>query len=109
MSNYQPGEVVLVSFLFTGATESKRRPGLVLLDTGDEDIVVARITSQTSRTVFDIEIVEWQKAGLLRPSTVRLHKVNTLEKRLIERSLGRLESSDWEQVRAKMQQIWSSI
>ena len=67
------------------------------------------MTSQTTRTVFDVEIVEWQQAGLLRPSAVRLHKVNTLEKRLVERRLGILESSDWAQVREKIQQLWSSI
>lgn len=58
MTNYQTGEVVLVSFLFTSATASKRRPGLILLDTGDQDIIVARITGQVSRTNFDIEILE---------------------------------------------------
>ena len=109
MENYQSGEVVLVEFLFTGVTQSKRRPGLVLLDTGDKDIIVARISSQITRTVFDVEIVEWQQAGLLRPSVVRLHKLNTLEKLLVERRLGILQPSDWKQVRQCLQQTWSSI
>ena len=100
MENYQSGEVVLVEFLFTGATQSKRRLGLVLLDAGDKDIIVARITSQITRTIFDVEIIEWQQAGLMRPSVVRLHKLNTLEKLLIERRLGILQASDWEQVRS---------
>ena len=82
---------------------------LVLLDTGDEDIVVARVTSQITRTVFDVEIVEYEQAGLLRLSVVRLHKVNTIEKRLVNRRLGILTASDWTQVREKIQQIWSSI
>ena len=42
MSNYQSGELVIVAFLFAGATQTKRRPGLVLLDTGDEDMIVAK-------------------------------------------------------------------
>jgi len=109
MENYQSGEVVLVEFLFTGTTQSKRRPGLVLLDTGDEDIIVARITTQITRTVFDVEIVEWQQAGLLRSSVVRLHKLNTLEKRLVGRRLGILQPNDWEQVHQNLQQIWASI
>ncbi len=109
MQNYQSGEVVLVAFLFTGATETKRRPGLVLLDTGDEDMIVAKITTQSYRTVFDVEIAEWQQAGLNRQSTVRLHKLNTLQKSLVERSLGRLTANDWAQVRDVIQQIWSSL
>ncbi|NDJ23169.1 type II toxin-antitoxin system PemK/MazF family toxin [Nostoc sp. B(2019)] len=109
MENYQPGEVVLVAFLFSGATEFKRRPGLVLLDTGDEDIIVAKITSRSSQTTFDVEILEWQQAGLRRESVVRLHKVNTLEKRLIEQRLGLLTSNDWLRVCHRLQQIWSSV
>jgi len=71
--HYQSGEVVLVSFPFADATGARRRPALVLLDTGDADIVVARVTSQIVRTVFDVELVEWQQAGLLLPSVVRIH------------------------------------
>ncbi|WP_333356013.1 hypothetical protein [Microcoleus sp. N3A4] len=53
---------------------------MVLLDTGDEDMIIAKITSQIPRTTFDVEIREWQQAGLNRPSAVRLHKLNTFKK-----------------------------
>ena len=85
MPNYQSGEVLLLALPFADVTTSKLRPVLVLLDAGDEDIVVARVTSQTNRTVFDVEIVEWEQAGFLRSSVVRLHKVNIIEKRFINR------------------------
>lgn len=109
MQSYQPGEVILLSFPLSDATSSKRRPALVLLDTGDEDIVVARITSQIPQTVFDVELVEWQQAGLLLPSVVRVHKLATLEKRLVERKLGILISADWVKVQARTKQLWDSI
>jgi mRNA interferase MazF len=109
MKDYRLGEVVLLSFPFADAAGAKRRPALVILDTGDKDIVVARVTSQGAQTVFDVELVEWQQAGLLLPSVVRVHKVATLEKRLVERRLGALTPDDWEQVRAQIQQLWTSI
>ncbi|MEG4860186.1 type II toxin-antitoxin system PemK/MazF family toxin [Microcoleus sp. K1-B6] len=109
MTNYQLGELVLVAFLFAGAAETQRRPGLVLLDTGDENMIVAKITSQIPRTTFDVEIREWQQAGLNRPSAVRLHKLNTLQKSLFERRLGILIPDDLAQVRERIQQIWYSI
>ncbi len=109
MQNYQPGEVLLLSFPFVDAAGSKRRPALVLIDTGDEDIIVARITSQIAPTDFDVELAEWQQAGLLLRSYVRVHKVATLEKRLVERKLGKLTPTDWAKVKAKIQQIWASI
>ena len=108
MQNYQAGEVLLLSFPFVDAAGSKRRPALALVDTGDEDIIVARITSQIVPTDFDIELVEWQRAGLLLRSYVRVHKVATLEKRLVERRLGRLTPNDWAKVQAKIQQLWTS-
>ena len=107
--NYQSGEVLLLSFPFADATGARRRPALVLLDTGDADIVVARVTSQIVRTVFDVELVEWQQAGLLLPSVVRTHKMATLEKRLVERRRGTLASNEWPQVCARIQQLWAAI
>ena len=40
------------------------------------------------------------------PSVVRVHKLATLEKRLVERKLGTLTSGDWRQVQAVMRQVW---
>ena len=109
MTNYQFGELVIVAFIFADTTETKRRPGLILLDTGDEDTIVAKITSQIPRTTFDAEIQEWQQAGLKRPSVVRLHKLNTLQKSLVERRLGILTTDDLAQLRDKVKQIWSFL
>ena len=106
---YLGGEIVLLSFPFTDATGARRRPALVLLDTGDEDMMVARITSQPLRIPFDVEIIEWQQGGLLLPSVVRLDKVATLEKYLVERRLGRVTTNDWARVRAVVQRLWTSI
>ncbi|BAY39518.1 hypothetical protein NIES2111_38940 [Nostoc sp. NIES-2111] len=93
MQNYQSGSVILIKLPFSDAVTFKLRPVLLLLDTGDDDVVVARITSQITQTAFDVEISEWQQAGLMRPSVVRLHKINTVEKRLLERQLGTLAIS----------------
>lgn len=109
MQNYQSGSVILLKLPFSDTVTFKLRPVLVLLDTGDDDIIVARITSQITQTVFDFEIIEWQQAGLMRPSVVRLHKINTVEKRLLDRQLGVLQPNDWEKVRQRIQQIWSFI
>ena len=109
MEGYQASEVVLLSFPLADAAGARRRPGLVLLDTGDEDIVVARVTSQQLRTSSDVEIIEWQRAGLLLPSVVRLDKVATLEKSLVERTLGSLTAGDWARVKAVVQRLWTSI
>lgn len=94
MTDYKLGEVILIAFPYTNGVGSKKRPALVLYDAGDPDILVARITSQVVRAKDDLVLNDWMEAGLLVPSTVRLHKVATLEKTLINRTLGTLSTSD---------------
>lgn len=106
MNHYNTGDIILIQFMFSETQQTKRRPGLVLLDTNDEDIIVAKITSQPYYTRFDLRITEWQAAGLLRPSTVRLHKINTLSKSLIDRHLGKLALSDWQKIKEKLTDFW---
>ncbi len=95
---YEPGDVVLVEFPFTSGAGSKLRPALVILDTGDVDLVVARITTQSSNSPFDVAVTDWRGAGLLAPSIARLHKLATLEKSDIHRTLGRLQATDRQSV-----------
>lgn len=107
-TNYQPGELVLVTFPFAGSTQTKNRPALVILDTGNADVVVARVTTQMHQTPYDLPITDWQGAGLLAPSVVRLHKLATLEKALIRRRLGKLQQPDHQRVSALMRQTYGS-
>ncbi len=106
MVSYRSGDIVLISFPFADATGAKRRPALVLLDTADDDIIAARVTSHAPLTVFDVELAEWQREGLLAPSVARVHKLATLERRLVECKLGTLTPGDGAKVRAGIQRLW---
>jgi mRNA interferase MazF len=106
---YRFGDIVLIAFPYSNNEGNKKRPALVLLDTGDNDLLLARITSQYVSTNFDMQISEWQEAGLLVPSYIRLHKLATLETILIDRRLGHLSSSDLAQVEAKLNEIFGSL
>jgi mRNA interferase MazF len=106
MTNYNPGDLVLISFPFAGRTQAKSRPALVILDTGNADVVVARVTTQLYQTPYDVPIKDWQGAGLLAPSVVRLHKLATLEKALITRHLGSLQAEDRRRVSTVMRQTY---
>ncbi len=109
MTTYKQGDIVLMRLPFTSGEEEKKRPALVLVDTGDEDVVVARVTSRQGDTAYDVPVASWQQAGLLLPSVVRVHKLATLEKRLIDRHLGTLTPHDWQQVREAVRHLWSAI
>jgi mRNA-degrading endonuclease toxin of MazEF toxin-antitoxin module len=85
------GDIVLLKFPFTDGGKNKKRPALVLVDTEDEDIIVCRITSKLYDSDFDFEIKNWEKCGLKLPSVIRLHKIATLDKSLIDISIGEID------------------
>ena len=64
-TSYQAGDLILVDFPFAGGRQVKTRPALVILDTGDADLVVARVTTQAVSSSHDVPIIDWQAAGLL--------------------------------------------
>jgi mRNA interferase MazF len=105
MTTYQAGDIVLVDFPLTVSGPGKARPALVILDTGDMDVVLARVTTQARATPFDVPLSGWQTAGLLAPSLVRLHKLATLVKTRVLRHLGTFDANDHKQVAAVLQQL----
>lgn len=109
MADYQTGAVVLISFPFTDGKSAKKRPALVLLDCGDNDLLLARITTQFSNSPFDSELKDWAKAGLKAPSFARLYKLATLEKKLVEKQFGVLSGTDFKNILETLKQLNSRI
>ena len=104
-TRYKWGDVVLVLFPLTDVSGTQRRPGLVLFDSGDEDVVLARITTQEARHPTDVRLSGWKGSGLIAESVVRLSKVATVKKSLVERRLGTLSVKD----SAVVQRIWTRM
>jgi mRNA interferase MazF len=109
MSTYRFGEIVLLLFPFTDGTGLKKRPALILFDAGDADVIVTRVTSQAKTDIYDVPLTDWRTAGLRLPSIVRLHKIATLEKTLIERKIGELQPVDQAEVRRQINEILKMI
>jgi len=76
---------------------------------GDADLVVARVTSQRMNSPFDVMVADWQEAGLLLPSVVRLHKVATLDQTLVVKKLGSLSEKAMIQVRGTLARLWADL
>src|SRR5947209_8770735 len=108
MMTCQTADLVLVAFPYTGGVTRKPRPALVILDTGDADVLVARVTTQLYQTTHDVGLTDWQGAGLLASSVVRLHKLATVEKALVRRRLGALQPTDRQQVSAVLRQVYGN-
>lgn len=105
MSDYKFGDIVLLKFPFTDSKTYKRRPALVILDTEDADIILCRITSKMYSSVFDLEIDDWQKCGLKLDSIIRIHKIASLSKELIELKIGELNDKTREKVKKTFKKL----
>lgn len=92
----QFGEIVLIRMQFHQATGAKVRPGVVLLDTGDDDFVAAPITSQLRHSDYDLAIRDWRAVGLNVASYARVNKLTVLAKSDILRKLALLPHHDRE-------------
>ncbi len=97
MTKYKFGDVVLVAFYQTDRNR-KQRPAVVILATGDNDIVLAPITTVERKSKGDCKIKNWQQSGLLLDSWVRLSKIACLGKDDIHRRLGAFSAEDKKQV-----------
>ena len=109
MTRYRWGDVVLVAFPLSDMSGTRRRPGLVVYDSGDEDVMLARITTQEARERTDVPLLGWKAAALIAKSVVRLSKVATIKKSLIDRRLGHLAAQDSVAVRKSWAKMFPSL
>ncbi len=109
MTSYSFGDVVLVRFPQSGTTARKQRPGIIVLDIGDADLVIAPITSKARTQMGDMRLADLAGTGLIRPSWVRLAKVATLLKTDVVRALGRLSPPDRNLLGQNWQKLYGSF
>lgn len=97
---YSFGDILIINFPFSNGQGSKRRPVMVIKDTNDNDILIAKVTSQQYTTEFDITLQGWKQSGLLSPSVIRIHKIQTLHTSLTIGQIGRLTPTDLKSIRS---------
>lgn len=98
MTNYEPGQVILVPFPFTDLSTAKSRPALIIssrvFNQSHSDLIVVAITSQKPYDLqsdeYLIPSVEQQIAGLPKTSKIKSGKIVALDQRLVRKTLGRI-------------------
>ncbi len=110
MTTYNFGDVLLVPFPFTDQTTTKKRPTIVIssdsYNQSKLDLVLIAVTSQvkTPLQFGETLITDWSKAGLLKISVIK-PIITTLEKQLVIKKLGKLETADIRALQSLLQQI----
>jgi mRNA interferase MazF len=108
MTNYTAGEIVLAIVPFSSGVQAKLRPALVVFDCGDNDVIVARMTTQPYRTAWDVEVTDWRNSGMLGPGAIRMHKLASIEKALIRNRIGNLQPPDRQNVSNVLKQLFGN-
>lgn len=106
MTNYNLGDIILLEFPHADLQHSSKRPAIVLYDSGDRDVLVARITTQGYSTEADYKILKWKESGLLAESYIRLGKQATIEKQYVIKNLGKTGSSEVENIKTILRKMF---
>ncbi len=106
MTIYKRGDVVLVKFVFSDETGSKKRPGLVISSDSYNDhrgeLIIAAVTSNVKRArVGDYKVKNYRSAGLLAPSLVT-GVIRTIRRTMVERILGNISADDQVEIDANI-------
>ena len=103
MTTIKAGEIWVAAIPFTNGISSKKRPVLILWLDG-ADVVLAAVTSALPRTQTDVLLKDWANSGLRVASTVRLSRLDCLEKSLLITKLGQLSQEDANNLR----EVWKT-
>ena len=106
MTDFNPGDVVLIPFPFTDLSTVKQRPAIILsalaFNQRHQDAILAAITSHVPEVLMSDEYLlndeEQSEAGLPKQSIVKVGKLVTLDQRLIRKLLGRMPATGQEQL-----------
>ncbi len=106
MMTYNLGDILLIRFPFTDQSRVSKRPALVLYDDGDLDILLCRVTTRPYFSPADLDINSWKESGLLKKSYIRLGKMATLQKDMVDKKLGELLSGDLTRIKQRLKQMF---
>lgn len=104
MEGLVKGDVVVIDFPFSNLKNVKRRPVLILKIPKGEDILVLQITGDSYESSLEIPIKkeDFKQGGLKRDSYVRIDKIASIEKFLIEYRAGTLKQDKFNEILDKI-------
>jgi mRNA interferase MazF len=104
MEGLVKGDVVVIDFPFSNLKNVKRRPVLILKIPKGEDIIVLQITGDSYEALLEVPIKkeDFKHGGLKRDSYVRIDKIASIEKFLIEYKVGALKQDKFNEILDKI-------
>lgn len=103
MTNISKYDVVVVKFPFASSLKYKARPAIVissdLYNQNERNtvLILAISSSYTNKLNFEMNILDWENSGLLKPSIFK-SAIATIEKEFVITKIGKLSQRDIRQL-----------
>jgi mRNA interferase MazF len=100
MEGFVRGDVIIIEFPYSDLKTVKRRPVLILKIPKGEDIIVAQITGESYEKPVEITLKkeDFKQGSLKRDSYIRIDKIASIEKSLIQYKAGSLKQEKFNEV-----------
>ncbi len=87
------GDIVVINFPYSDLTIYKKRPAFVVKVPKGEDIIVCQITATSSEKSVEISLSddEFEQGKLKMQSNIRIDKIFSVEKSMIDYKIGHLK------------------
>ena len=107
MERFVKGDVVVIPFPYSDLSDSKKRPALVLYDSGDRDILLCQITSKVGKIDSRVSLDKSDfKVGLLPLSSfIRPNRLFSAQRSIVLRKLWTVSNDKYQEVRNYIVQL----
>lgn len=111
MAELSVGSVVLVAFPFSDLSAIKLRPCLILGVAEHGDIIVCQITSQpyASKQAISLGNSDFINGSIVTDSFIRVDKIATLDRAIIKRVLGKINTSKLATVKTSLTKLFQLV
>ena len=109
MGSFAVGEVVLVAFPYADFSRFKKRPALIIGVAEFDNLILCQITSkaETSKRAMPLADADFAVGGLRLDSFIRPDKIFTVQKSVIERKVGKLNTAKTERVKLQVRRLFA--
>ena len=110
----EQGEIVLIPIPFTDLSSQKRRPVIVVSNSGYHrrtgDMLVVAMTSNPANVDygFKIDTIDLVRGQLNHPGTIRVDRIYTMSQSLIVKRFGKVNEATLERIRAILANVVSN-
>ncbi|MDO8625167.1 MAG: type II toxin-antitoxin system PemK/MazF family toxin [Candidatus Diapherotrites archaeon] len=111
-SNFDQGEIVVAPIPFSGFSDAKTRPALVLTPAAynrkSEDVIVLKVTSHVKDYPFDVNLraIDLTSGALKQESVVQVDFPVVIDKASITQIIGRITPKKLQEVKRKIKELY---